>query len=155
MEEALAQAERVDVELHLRSCQQCTELLTGMKEILHWGKSFPVHDAPAWLPARILANTPRIARETWLDTLSGIVRWIIEPRTAMMIFTATLVLSWMGSLAGISLSGVAATVRDPATIYYEAGTLANRAYAGAVRKYYSAPLVTQIQSQIERLREIS
>lgn len=155
LEYALSVTERGAVELHLQSCHACTELLAGMTEVLAWGKAFPVYQAPAWLPARIIANTPRVARENWLDTIASIGRWIIEPRTALTLFTATLVLSWLGSLAGISPTSWTMVVRDPAAIYYGAQGLMNRAYDGAVRTYYRSPVVTQIQTRIEQLREIS
>ena len=73
----------------------------------------------------------------------------------MVFFTSTLVLSWMSSLAGISPTEVARVARDPAVLYYEAGTFANRVYTSAIRTYNRAPLVTEIRSQIEQFREIS
>ena len=63
LEGALSQAERDAVDLHLRSCSACSELLAGMAKVLAWGKAFPVYEVPAWLPTRIIANTPRIARD--------------------------------------------------------------------------------------------
>ena len=72
----------------------------------------------------------------------------------MSFFTAALVLSWMGSLAGISPDW-ATVVRNPAAIYYGAQGAANRAYDEAVRKVYRSPLVSEIQTRIEQLREIS
>src|SRR2546422_11703994 len=119
LENTLSAAERSTVALHLQACVACKELLAGMTEVLAWGKTFPVHEAPAWLPMRIIANTPRTARESWLDTIASIGRWIIEPRTAMAFFTAMLVLGWMGNLAGISPNW-AAVVRNPTAIYYGA-----------------------------------
>ena len=154
LEAALSAAERTAVDSHLKSCVACTELLAGMTEVLAWGKSFPMHDAPAWLPMRIIANTPRMARESWLDTIASIGKWMIEPRTAMAFFTATLVLGWMGNLAGISPNW-AAVVRNPTAIYYGAQGAMNRAYDEAIRRYYRSPLVTEIQTRIEQLREIS
>ena len=93
-------------------------------------------------------------RESWLDTLAFIWKWIIEPRTGVAVFTAALVLGWLGNLAGISPDWTA-VVRDPAAIYYGAQGALNRAYDGAIRTYYRSPLVTQIQTRIEQLREIS
>ena len=154
LENALGVAERGSVELHLGSCNACSELLAGMTEVLVWGKTYPIYETPSWLTTRILAQTPRVTRETWVDTLVAVGRWIIEPRTAMAVFTATLVLGWLGNIAGISPNW-AEVVRDPAGIYYGAETLVNRTYAQAVRTYYRSPLVTQIQSRIEQLREIS
>ena len=122
LENALGIDARDGVELHLRYCEACGELVAGMKDVLAWGEGFPIYDPPAWLSSRILANTPRVARETWRDTLSGVAGWIAEPRLAMVVFTAAVVLGWMGSLAGISPVGVARVVRDPAILYYEAGT---------------------------------
>ena len=143
LENVLSIPERTSVELHFQSCRVCSDLLAGMKIVANLGKTFPVHAAPAWLPARIIANTPVIARESWFDTLRSIGRWIVEPRTAMAIFTATLVLAWMGSIAGISPNW-GAIARDPSTIYYQ-----------AVRACYRSPLAVRIQSEIEQFMEIS
>ena len=105
-------------------------------------------------PARIIANTPRLARESWTDILTAAWKWIIDPRAAMGVFTAVLVLGWLGNLAGISPDW-GAVVRDPSAIYYGAQGAMNRAYDEAIRAYYRSPLVTQIQSRIEQFREIS
>ena len=155
LEEMLGLDTHRAVEQHLEICPACAELSFGMKALILEEKSFVSYDPPAWLAPRILANTPRVARETWRDTLAGLVYWIIEPRMAMIVFTASIVLGWMGSLAGITPLGVVRVVRDPTIVYYEAGTQLNRAYGSAVRSYYSAPLVTRIQAQIDRLRESS
>ena len=154
LESTLSAGERSAVGSHLRACSACGELLAGMSEVLTWGKTFPVHEAPAWLPMRIIANTPRTARESWLDTIASVAKWIIEPRTAMAFFTAALVLGWMGNLAGISPNW-AAVVRNPTAIYYGAQGAMNRAYDEAIRRYYRSPLLTEIQTRIDQLREIS
>jgi anti-sigma factor RsiW len=143
IENALVPGDRQLLTQHLASCAACTDLLTGMREVVAWGRNFPAYEAPGWLPARIVANTPVIARESWLDTLASIGRWIIEPRTALAIFTSVLVLGWIGGAAGISPDW-GTVVRDPRTAYYQ-----------VVRAAYRSPLVTEIQSQIEQLMEIS
>ena len=143
MENTLNPSERDVLTLHLNSCRACTDLLASMREVVAWGKSFQAFEAPAWLPARIVANTPVVARERWIDTLVSIGRWIIEPRTALAIFTSALVLGWLGGAAGISPDW-GAVVRDPGAIYYQ-----------AVRAAYRSPLVTEIESRIEQLMEIS
>ena len=147
LENTLESSERAVMELHFKSCTACAELMAGMSEVLEWGKSFPIFEAPGWLPTRILANTPRVARETWLDTLAAVGRWFIEPRTAMGLLTTVLMIGWIGSLTGIS-PDVVSIVRNPTAAYY-------RAYDQAVRSFYRAPVVTEIRSQIERIREIS
>ena len=143
LENALAAADRASMDLHLQSCRACTELVAGIQDLMALGKRFPVYQPTVWLPARIVANTPVIARESWLDTLASMGRWIIEPRTAMAIFTATMSIGWLGSIAGISPDW-GAIVRDPSTIYYQ-----------AVGAYYRSPLASRIQSQIEQFMEIS
>ena len=147
LEKTLGTAEHGSMDLHLNACKSCSELLAGMNDVLVWTRDFPVYDVPAWLPSRILANTPKVVRETWTDTLAAVGRWFIEPRTAMGLLTAVLMIGWMGSLAGVSADVVAA-VENPAAVCYSA-------YDQAVRMFYRAPVVTEIRSQIERLREIS
>jgi predicted anti-sigma-YlaC factor YlaD len=154
LEEALDQRERQSIDLHLQSCTACSELLFSMQEILGWAKTFSVVDPPAWLPLRIIANTPRLERERWSDTITAGFKWILNPRAAMGLFTATLVLSWLGNMTGISPDW-STVVRDPAGIYYEAQGAVNRAYDEAVRRYYRSPLLTEIKTRIEQLREIS
>src|SRR5579884_3417416 len=112
LENAISVSDREQIESYVQLCATCSELLSGMKDVLAWGPAFPVYEAPAWLPSRIVANTPRRIRESWIETLRLAGRWIVQPRTAMAIFTATLVLGWMGSLAGISPDW-AAIVRNP------------------------------------------
>jgi predicted anti-sigma-YlaC factor YlaD len=154
LEEALSATERGAIDLHLQSCAACTQLLAGMTEVLTWGKTFPVYDVPAWLPVRIIANTPRVERETWIDTLTAAWKRFLDPRLTVGVFTAMLMLGWLGSLAGISPDW-RTVVRNPAAIYYGAQGAMNRAYDEALRTYYRSPLVTQIKTRIDQLREIS
>ena len=149
LENALGAQERATMDAHLATCGSCVELLAGMRDVLAWGRDFPVYDVPVWLPARILANTPRVVRETWWDTIAGVGRWLLEPRTAVGLLTAVLMIGWLGSAAGISSVGDIVTIAEnPAATCYSV-------YDDAVRAFYRAPLVTAIQSEIERLREIS
>lgn len=149
LENALSPAERNALEVHMNACASCAELMDGMRNVMMWARDFPVYDVPAWLPSRILANTPRVARETWLDTLTAAARWVMEPRTAMGLLTAVLMIGWLGSATGISgFANIVSIAENPAAACYSA-------YDAAVRGFYHAPVVTEIQSQIERLREIS
>ena len=124
-----------------------------MADVIEWGHRFPIFAPPEWLVTRIIANTPRHEKETWLDTLGAISRWVLEPRTAMTVFTATIMMSWIFNIAGVSPT--VSDLRSPTVIYYKAGDLVSGAYDEAVRLYYSTPVVTAIQSRIERLRESS
>ena len=154
LEGALSLAERETMDLHLQSCAACRELSAGITEVMAWGKSFPVHEPPPWLPARIVANTPRVARESWIDTIAAAWKWIIDPRAAMGVFTAVIVLGWLGSFAGISPNWTS-VIRNPTAVYYAAQGAMNRAYDEAIRRYYRSPLVNEITARIGQLREIS
>ena len=154
LEGSLSAVERHAMDLHLQSCAACTDLLAGMSQVLDWGHRFPVYEPPAWLPTRIIANTSRLTRERWIDTIAAGWKWIVDPRAAMGVFTATLVLGWMANLAGISPNWTT-VVRNPAAIYYEAQGAMNRAYDEAIRRYYRSPLMNEIKTRLEQLREIS
>ncbi|HEY2381524.1 MAG TPA: zf-HC2 domain-containing protein [Terriglobia bacterium] len=154
LEGALSTEHHRAVGAHLQTCPACAILLAGITEVISAGRAFPVYEPPPWLAARIVANTPRITRESWTDTMTSVWKWIVEPRTAMALFTAVLVLGWMGSLAGISPDWATA-VRHPAAIYYSAHGVLDHAYDGAIRKYYRSPLVAEIQARIDQIREIS
>src|SRR5262245_4843492 len=155
LEGTLSQSERHMVDLHLQACPACQELLADMSEVVAWGKTFPVYEAPPWLPSRIIANTPRVERERWTDTIAAALKWVVDPRIAMGVFTAAVMLGWLGGLAGISPSMAASVVRNPSSIYYDAQSAVNRAYDEAIRRYYRSPLLSEIRIRIEQLREIS
>jgi anti-sigma factor RsiW len=154
LEGALNSIERSAMDTHLQACAVCRDLLADMSQVLSWGRRFPVYEAPAWLATRIIANTPRLARESWSDTIAAAWKWVVDPRIAMGLFTATLVLGWLSSLAGISANWTT-VVRNPAAVYYEAQGAMNRAYDEAIRRYYRSPLVNEIKTRFEQLREIS
>src|SRR5262245_7099203 len=91
LEVALRPYERRTVHWDLQSCRACSDLHAGMTDVLAWARTCPVHERPSWLPARILANTPRLARERWTDTIAVIWKWIADPRPALGLFTEALV----------------------------------------------------------------
>jgi anti-sigma factor RsiW len=158
LESALSPAERGVVEEHLKSCSACSELLEGVRNVMHWGRDLPVQLPPLWLSSRIVANTPQVIRVTWRDWFVGAWKSVCEPRFALALLTSTLMLGWMGSFVGISFADVA-MVRHPSAIYNRMGGWANRMYGDAVRSYYTSPLVNaiqcQIHSRIEQMRENS
>ena len=158
LEDLLDASERTVVEVHLRSCSECRELLQGVRRVLEMAGSLQVPVPPPWLHTRILANTPMTVRITWRDWLRNGWRSLREPRFALSILTSALMLGWMGSVVGISAADLA-IVRHPSAIYYRVDGWANRLYGDAVRSYYDSALVQaiqcQIQSRIEVLRENS
>src|SRR5215475_548590 len=103
LENTLSPAERLSAERHLAACMNCSALVADVGAILGWAKAFPVHVPPQWLPSKIVADTPHVVRETWLDTLAAMWRRILEPRAAMAILTAMVVFAWMGGQLGISV----------------------------------------------------
>jgi len=158
LEGALTATERALVEEHLKGCSACNELFDSVRSIMHWGRDLPAQMPPPWLATRIAANTPQVIRVTWRDWIMGVLRNVCEPRFALALLTSTLMLGWLGSLAGITVADVA-MVRHPSAIYNRMGGWANRLYGDAVRSYYSSPLVNaihcQIHSRIEQFRENS
>lgn len=158
LEGSLGASERESLEAHLRSCATCSELLDGIHEVMHWGRDLQVPETPPWLATRILANTPQVVRITWRDWVRGAWKTLCEPRFAMALLTSTLVLGWMGNLAGITTEDIA-MVRHPSAIYERIEGWANRLYGDAIRTYYSSPIINTIQCQIhtriEQFRENS
>jgi predicted anti-sigma-YlaC factor YlaD len=158
LEDALSAPERFAVEEHLKSCSSCNELLEGVRQVMRWGSELAEELPPSWLASRIIANTPQVVRITWRDWFVNAWKTVVEPRFALALLTSTLMLGWMGSLAGITVSDLA-MVRHPSAIYNRMGGWANRLYGDAIRSYYTSPLVNaiqcQISSRIEQFRENS
>ena len=78
LDNALNADNRREFDGHLQSCSACSDLLAGMMEVVAWGRTFPVYEAPSWLAPRIIANTPRVSRESWLDTIGAIGKWLLS-----------------------------------------------------------------------------
>src|ERR1051325_3777690 len=87
LENLLSPSERAAVDAHLQNCSACAAMLADISEVLNWSAAFPTYEPPAWLATKIIANTPQVVRETWLDTLASIGRWFFEPRTAIGLLT--------------------------------------------------------------------
>jgi len=154
LEEALPAQERSALQEHFQECASCSNLLADVRALLEATRALPSTPAPPWLAVRIVANTPPVVRETWADTVRAAWRWILEPRIALAVFTATLVLGWLGGQVGLSLDSIA-DLRHPTTIYAEAQGVLNGAYNEALKAYYRSPVVTTIQCRIQQLRESS
>jgi len=158
LEDALDASERNAMESHFQTCSACSELLEGVRDVMHWGREFPAAAAPEWLSTRIVANTPRVVRITVMDWLRGAWRTVSEPRFAMALMTSVLMIGWLGSATGLSAADLS-IVRSPAVMYYGVEGWANRVYGDAVRNLYSSTIVNSIQcqihSRIEQLRENS
>ena len=158
LEQALPQDLMEAMEEHFTACAMCRELRDDVALIMDMRVHVAVHTPPPWLGGRIVASTPQVVRVTWRDLFAGIWQGLYEPRFAMSLLTATIVMGWMSSLAGFTPS-MGAFIRNPAAIYYGMEGAVHRAYGEAVRNYYRSPLVNQIQYQIhtriEQLRENS
>jgi anti-sigma factor RsiW len=142
IEKSLSEAERADVELHLKSCQSCNELVSGMTHVIAAGRDFPIYSPPEWLASRIVANTPP-ARRTLRDRLDTMWQSLGEPRTALAIFTAAIVLGWVGG----------GTVRE--AVFNRAESAVSCAYDHAIRSYYRSPVIIELHAKIDQLMENS
>jgi hypothetical protein len=142
IEQSLSENDRIALEMHLHSCPSCSELLSGMKLVMAVGRDFPVHTPPAWLATRIVANTPP-PRASLRKRLAAFAQSLLEPRTALAIFTAAIVMGWIG---GGSVRGA---VMD------RAEGVVSCAYDHAIRTYYRSPVIIEIHSRFDQLMENS
>ena len=142
LEQLLGEDERKTVELHLKSCLLCSELVSGVTQVITAAREFPVHTPPAWLATRIIANTPPF-QPSFRNRLAALWQSLGEPRTALAIFTATIVLGWIGG----------GGVRE--AVFIRAEGMVSCAYDQAVRSYYRSPVVIEIHSRIDQLMEKS
>jgi len=142
IEHSLAADDRAALELHLHVCPSCTELISGMKQLMAIGRNFPVHTPPAWLATRIVANTPP-PRLSLRQRLAAFAQSLAEPRTALAIFTAVIVMGWIG---GGSVRGA---VMD------RAESAVSCAYDHAIRTYYRSPVIIELHSRFDQLMENS
>ena len=142
LEGTLRADERMAVLLHLKSCKSCDELRAGIAQMVEVVREFPVYAPPAWLATRIVANTPP-ARSSLRGRLATLWQSLGEPRTALAIFTAAIVMGWIGG----------GTVRE--AVYNRAEGVVSCAYDRAIRSYYRSPVVIEIHSKLNELLETS
>jgi hypothetical protein len=142
IEQVLSSDERRAVELHLRICKSCNELLTGISNVIEAGRNFPVYAPPPWLATRIVANTLP-ARLSLRGRIASLWQSLGEPRTALAIFTSAIVLGWVGG----------GTVRE--AVFNRAEGVMSCAYDRAVRSYYRSPVIIEIHSRLDQLMENS
>jgi anti-sigma factor RsiW len=142
IERSLAEDERTAVERHLHSCRSCEELVSGMAHVIAAGRDFPVYAPPSWLASRIVANTPP-TRPSLRSRLAAFWQSLGEPRTALAIFTAAIVMGWVGG----------GTVRE--AVFNRAEGVVSCAYDHAIRSYYRSPVVIEIHSRLDQLMENS
>src|SRR5262249_52720390 len=100
-------------------------------------KDLPTYEPPLWLATRIVANIPVHRRESFRATLAKVWRSLEEPRTALAIFTAAVVLGWIGG----------GPVRE--AVFDRAEGAISCAYDRAIRSYYHSPVIMEIHSKIE------
>jgi predicted anti-sigma-YlaC factor YlaD len=143
LERTLENNVRLAVDAHLRSCGNCSELFAGIASVVEAGKSFPVHDPPLWMASRIVANTSAPERKTFRDAMAALWRSLGEPRTALAIFTATVVIGWVSG----------GTVRE--AIFNKAESVMSCTYDRAIRSYYRSPVIIEIHSRFDQLMENS
>ena len=143
------------LDTHLAACPECREAREVMAEAMDWAKRIPSREPPRWLAARIVAVTPPLrpksVREAGFDALAGVRRWFVEPRIAMSVFSAVLVLSWMTRITGVPLDPSA--LRNPSAVYHGVETLAGDVYDRSVRFYYGVPhaIIEALQPRIDLL----
>jgi hypothetical protein len=143
LEQTLEDNLRLAVEAHLHSCAECREVFAAVASLVETGKSFPILEAPVWMASRIVANTPVDERKSLRAAIGDIWRTLGEPRTALGIFTAAVVIGWF--------SGV--PVRE--TILNKAESVLSCTYDRAIRSYYRSPVIIEIHSRFDQLMENS
>jgi len=142
IERSLSDDERSIVEQHLHSCSSCMELVSGMTHVMAAGREFPVHAPPAWLATKIVANTPK-PLPSFRSRFASFWQSLGEPRTALAIFTAAIVMGWLGG----------GPVRQ--AVFNRAEGVVSCAYDHAIRSYYRSPVVIEIHSRLDQLMENS
>ena len=126
-----------EVVAHLHHCDSCSELVTVLSRLIQTSQSLPSYEPPTWLASRIVVNTPVPRRESIRETWAKVWRSLGEPRTALAIFTAAVVLGWIGG----------GPVRE--AIFDRAEGAISCAYDRAIRSYYRSPVIMEIHSKIE------
>ncbi len=149
----LGEAGRAQVDGHVKSCDDCAELLADSQSAVHFIAAVPDLEPPPELITRVLYKTQvekpaaqaLAQRGGWLR---GLFQPLLQPRFAMGMAMTILSFSMIGRMAGIPQRPLTAADLEPAKIWSAIDGGAHRAYDRLAKYVDNLRLVYEIQNRL-------
>jgi anti-sigma factor RsiW len=147
-------AEKLALETHLKSCQECAELAADSANAVAFMERASSVEAPPELVTRILfevTSGPSAAqvKPSWTRRIFG--KWlepVLQPRYAMGMAMTVLSFAMLGRFTGIHRQLTAADL-DPVKIWMATEDRAHRVWERSVKYYENLRVVFEIQTQLK------
>ena len=155
----IAGPERATVELHLKSCTSCSELVADARAAIAFFERVPEVEPPAALVNGILfeARGGRAAvskPKGWKRYLRGLIEPVLQPRFAMGMAMTILSFSMLGRFAGIPARQLKPADLEPAKIWMAMDDKLHVTWERAVKYYQSLRVVYEVQSTLKDWNEL-
>jgi len=152
----LTPEERREFDLHARGCEQCTQMVASVSELLSGLHSIEQVEPPAHLVYSILNKTlgPREAKKGW----RGAFGWLSGLSSARFAYSAVSVgasLLILLTAAGFSWRKPKLADLSPVNLYHTADRTAHLAYARSTKFVSDLRVVYEIQSRLNKDNELS
>jgi hypothetical protein len=149
LDDALAPAQRVQVEEHLAACPACREMVQDVRFAMGVCQAAEDGEPAPWL-------LPRILRATSGEPQPGLaarLRAWLRPQLVYGISMAVFSLSFVLFTAKINLRHVKVSQLNPAEWFHQADSRTHLLAARAEKFYYDLRFVYEVQSVLRDLRE--
>jgi hypothetical protein len=152
LEGLLEPAARVRVEVHLRDCGACRELLDDLRRVVELCHAAEELDPAPWLISKILQATIGQRKPTLKEQFASLFRPAVQPRVAYAVAMAVFSFSIIVNAARINLRNLTLQDLNPRTWVYRADRAGHLLYARAEKFYYDLRVVYEIESRFRRFR---
>lgn len=150
----IAGPERATVELHLKSCEACGELVADARAAVAFFERVPEVEPPAALVNGILfeargGRTAAPKTQSWKRMLRRMFEPVLQPRFAMGMAMTILSFSMLGRFAGIPARQLKPADLEPAKIWMAMDDKLHVTWERAVKYYQSLRVVYEVQSTLK------
>ncbi len=152
LEGLLEPAAKAQVEVHLRDCAACRDLLGDLRRVMELCHSAEELEPAPWLISKILQATIGQRKPTLREQFASFFRPAVQPRVAYAVAMAVFSFSIIINAARIDLRNLTLQDLNPRTWVYRADRAGHLLYARAEKFYYDLRVVYEIESRFRRLR---
>jgi anti-sigma factor RsiW len=153
------EAEKATVELHLKGCESCRQLVADGRAALAFMERAAEVEVPPTLVNKILFEVRagglapvRVSKRRWLG------RWlepVLQPKFAMGMAMTILSFAMLGRMAGVPIRPLKPSDLQPAKVWATVEDKAWRSWQKARKYYESLRLVYEIRETLSDLNEAS
>ncbi len=152
LEGQLVPSRRLEFERHLVGCQDCRELLVGVRHVMDLASAAEDLEPNPWLVPRIMAATVGTRVPSFWEEMHDLFRLVFQPKVAYGIAMAVFSFSVIVNATGLNLRRLTAEDLKPSTWIHRVDRNGHLMLARAEKYYYGLKVVYEIESRLRQLR---